>query len=86
MRIESIQELRKTQSRWYDESYSMTCTLARPTDWNSNQRETLSCYARKYKEGWCFYSQSQWYLFRKEDQDKINKFHDALEMELSEQP
>ena len=85
MRIESIEELRKTHSQWYDESYSMTCTLARPADWNSNQRETLSCYVRKYKEGWCFYS-AQWYLFRKEDQDKINKFHEALEMELIEQP
>ena len=86
MRIESIEELRKTQSQWYDESYSMTCTLARPADWNSNQRETLSCYVRTYKEGWCFYDRSNWVKFRKEDQDTINKFHDALEMELSEQP
>ena len=78
--IVSIEELRKTHSQWHDESYEMTFTLGRPT-----KNVTCSEYVRKYKEGWCFYS-AQWYLFRKEDQDKINKFHEALEMELIEQP
>ena len=71
--IVSIEELRKTQSQWYDESYSMTFTLGRPA-----KNVSFSAYVRKYKEGWCFYSQSQWYLFRKEDQDTINNFHGSL--------
>ena len=72
-KIVSITELRKTQSRWHDESYEMTYVLARPA-----KEVTFSSYVRKYKEGWCFYSQSQWYLFREEDQDTINNFHSSL--------
>ena len=79
--IVSIEELRKTHSQWHDESYEMTYTLERPA-----KNVTLSEYVRKYKEGWCFYTPSNWVEFRQEDQDKINKFHDALEMELLEQP
>ena len=79
--IVSIEELRKTHSQWHDESYEMTFTLGRPT-----KNVTCSEYVRKYKEGWCFYTPSGWGKFRQADQDKINKFHDALEMELIEQP
>jgi len=69
--IISIEELRKTQSQWHDQSYEMTFTLGRPA-----KNVTFSTYVRKYKEGWCFYS-AQWYLFRKKDQDKINAFVSA---------
>jgi len=70
--IVSIEELRKTQSQWHDKSYEMTFTLGRPA-----KNSTFTEYVRNYKEGWCFYGQSQWYLFRKEDQDKINAFVSA---------
>jgi hypothetical protein len=72
MRIVSIEELRKTHSQWWEESYEMTYTLERPA-----KNVTLSEYVRKYKEGWCFYTPSNWVKFRQEDQDKINEFVNA---------
>jgi len=70
--IVSIQSLRKTYSKWWDESYEMTFTLGREA-----KNVTFTEYVRKYKEGWCFYTPSQWYLFRQEEQDKINEFYNA---------
>jgi hypothetical protein len=34
----------------------------------------FSEYIRKYKEGWCFYGSSDWFLFRDNDQKTINDF------------
>ena len=79
--IVSKEELRKTHSQWHDESYEMTFTLGRPA-----KNVSFTQYVRKYKEGWAFYTPSSWVMFREKDQDIINKFHDALEMELIEQP
>ncbi len=70
--IVSIQSLRKTHSKWWDESYEMTFTLGREA-----KNVTFTEYVRKYEEGWCFYTTSQWYLFREKDQDKINEFYNA---------
>ena len=68
--IVSITELRKTTSRWHDESYQMTYTLKRPA-----KEVTFTSYVRKYpRGGWCFYSQSQWCQFREADQDTINNY------------
>ncbi len=70
--IVSIEELRKTHSKWHDQSYEMSFTLARPA-----KNVNFSAYVRKYKEGWAFYTPSSWVMFRKEDQDKINAFVSA---------
>lgn len=71
--IVSIEELRKTHSQWHEESYEMTFTLERPA-----KNVSFSNYVRKYEEGWCFLSQSQWYLFEEKEQDTINNFHRSL--------
>ena len=70
--IVSIEELRKTHSKWWDESYEMTFTLGR-----SAKNVTFTEYVRKYKEGWAFYTPSSWVMFRPKDQDKINEFVNA---------
>jgi hypothetical protein len=67
--IKEIKHLRKTKSRHWDESYEMTLVLK-----HSFNDECIHSYVRKYKEGWCFYGQSQWYLFRDNDQKTINDF------------
>ena len=60
--------MRKTKSRHHDKSYEMTFTL-------KNSEGEQYNYVRNYdKEGWCFYSSSDWFLFRKNDQKTINDF------------
>ena len=65
--IKEIKHIRKTHSRWHDESYEMTFVLKGSTN-------PFSEYIRKYKEGWCFYGSSDWFLFRKNDQKTINDY------------
>jgi len=67
--IKEIKHLRKTRSKWHDESYEMTFVLK-----HSMNDEWIHSYVRKYKEGWCFYGSSDWFLFRKNDQKTINDF------------
>tara|TARA_X000001382_G_C3032872_1_gene135347 strand:- start:57 stop:278 length:222 start_codon:yes stop_codon:yes gene_type:complete len=66
--IKKITSMRKTKSRHHDKSYEMTFTL-------KNSEGEQYNYVRNYdKEGWCFYSSSDWFLFRDGDQKTINEF------------
>ena len=65
--IKEIKHIRKTRSRWHNESYEMTFVL-------NGSENPFSEYVRKDKDGWSFYGSSCWFLFRENDQKTINDY------------